>query len=223
MRKTLLTLILPVFAFVLILGLSGCNRNNPVDSSDPTLSSMIAADIQDDVSDVTEPSVDNNVDMALMPMYNDAVPYQIPMMSEMMIKHGFINFMKVMRLMSLTDAQKVTLIGYLVDYRDCIHTAQVALRASEKVILDAANVQLKAIMQDLKNGTITKAEARMELATLALNTRADLKNNPEKATFKTAVCACLETLFADIRADLTDTQQALWDAWVATLRNPCIP
>jgi hypothetical protein len=226
MKKSALTILLSTFVLVMILSLSGCNKStNPTDnnsSTDPTLTNMVVADIQDDVSNVTEPSVENNNDMSLEPTYDVTRPFQCPAMNEGMMKPGFINFMGIMRRLALTDAQIVSIRGYMVDYRDCIHTAQSALRASEKIILDAANVQRRAVMQDLKDAKITKAEARQQLAKIAKDTRLALMNNPDLADFKTATCDCLHSLFDAIRKDLTTDQQTIWDAWVSKLKNKCI-
>lgn len=235
MKKSALTVLLSTFVLVLIFTLSGCNKStSPTDNSntDPTISNMVVADIQNDVSDVSDPSVDNNADMTLKPMFGDGQCFMRPAMGEYMSVNGFLNMVGIMRKLSLTADQKTSIQGFMSDYRSCIHTAQLTLRASEKTILDAANTQRKAIMAELKAGTITKAEARTQLAQLAKDTRTALKNNPDRATFQKSVCECLQTLFDKIKGiltgsvDDTTSQQYIWKTWVTNwvtkTNNTCI-
>jgi len=233
MKKSKFAVMLLSFALFLVLGISGCNQStSPTTNTDSFLSNAVVANIQDDVSDVTDPSVDNNHDMSLMPKYDRNQCFQKPMMGDNMLKPGFINFVGIMRKLNLTELQKTSIKTYFADYRDCISAAQTVLRASEKTILYAANIQRKAVMDSLSSSLYTKTQARTRLQQIAKGTRTTLQNNPDLADFKLATCTCLQTLFSDIKATLngpdTDTtsQLYIWNTWVSDwvtkTKNTCI-
>jgi hypothetical protein len=128
---------------------------------------------------------------------------------------GANEFARIFRAMKVTPEQLTLFKPFFVAYRACIKDATIALRESEKAILQAANTQRKEIIAKVKSGEITKEEARAQMQVLNQTTRQQLKDNPERIVACEAMKACKAALYASIRENLTPEQQILWDAWVA--------
>lgn len=219
-----LTTLFAVVAIFFALSITGCNKTtDPVSTTTGTdeLTSMIVPDVQQDVSDIYDATVDN--DMLLKPAIaeNDLF-FRPPTMGKDEMRKGYLNFQGICKNISLTDSQKVAYKALIKSYNECVRTAMQALRESEKTIIQAANIEIKAVRDSLKAGALTKKEARILIDSINTNTRTALKNNPERETYKTASCGCLTTLFTGIRAILTEEQIVKWDAWVAKLKHPCL-
>jgi hypothetical protein len=116
--------------------------------------------------------------------------------------------------LKLTVAQTTKLRTYMKDHMDCIKAAEQALRDSEKPIMDNARTQQKAIMDQVKAGTMTRADAKIALKTLNDATRKALNDNPARQAACIAMEACKKALNDQILALLTDAQKVLFQAWL---------
>ncbi len=129
---------------------------------------------------------------------------------------------RILRQLKLDSTQVQQIKGFIKDYISCVHDAMVALRQSEKTIIQNANQNRRLILDSLKNGQITVKEAMADLRLLNQTTRQELKDNPARITACEAIKACRETLFTNIESVLTPDQLTIWDAWKATLPDiPC--
>jgi len=162
-------------------------------------------------------------EMALSTTYSDAQAYTVTSMTENeSIRVGYIGFRWIARKLALTDTQKVVIKEYIAEYRDCIHSAHVALRDAEKAIVDTGNAKRKVVIDSLKDSLITKAQALADLKTINQDTRAALKNDTARVVYKNAVCLCMQTLFNNIKDILTTDQQTVFEAWVKSLNISCL-
>ena len=109
----------------------------------------------------------------------------------------------------------------MAGHRGCVQEPLQAFREANQDAIAAANEQRQAIKDAVQNGDITREEARQQLRELSESTREAIRNNPENEPFKEALCACKLAHFDNIRAGLNETQQATWDAWVASLEGGC--
>ncbi len=128
---------------------------------------------------------------------------------------------RIFRDLDLTEQQRTDLHDLMAAHRECVQEPLQAFRDANQDIIDAANEQRQAIMDALQNGDITREEAREQLRELSESTRELIRNNPENEPFRQALCACKLAHFDNVRAILDETQQASWDAWVASLENGC--
>jgi len=127
----------------------------------------------------------------------------------------------ILRDLSLTEDLRAQLGELMTGHRECVQEPLQAFREANQDLIAAANEQRQAIMDVVLNGAITNEEARDQLRELSESTREAIRNNPDNEPFKEALCACKLAHFDNVRAVLDETQQATWDAWVASLEDGC--
>ncbi len=102
---------------------------------------------------------------------------------------------------------------------DCEKSAREQFRAIAGPIRQEEKVLHKSLHEQLKAGTLTRAEANAQLEAFKAKNAAVMQSAIE--TMKAAVKACNDTLLAGIEALLTPEQLLLWNQWKATGTNPC--
>ncbi|MEI6091555.1 MAG: hypothetical protein WCR42_13960 [bacterium] len=117
---------------------------------------------------------------------------------------------KVMRELQLTEDQIVKLEGFNTAHRDCIELTMQTWRDAVAPIIEKANADRKVIMDNLKAGTITRAEARTQLKDLNTAMCAEIDALGMKDTIKLAIDACNQTLLDSIKEMLTEEQLVIW-------------
>jgi len=127
----------------------------------------------------------------------------------------------ILRDLSLSEDQRAQLHELMTGHRECVQIPLQGFREANQDVLAAANEQRQAIVDAVQDGSMTREEARPLLRELSESTREAIRNNPDNEPFKEALCACKLTHFDNVRALLNETQQATWDAWVATLEGEC--
>lgn len=128
----------------------------------------------------------------------------------------------ILRDLDLTEEQRTQLGDLMAGHRECVQEPLQAFREANQDLIAAANAHRQAIMDAVRNGTIaTREEARRKLRELSESTREAIRNNPDNEPFKEALCACKLAHFDNVQAVLDETQQATWDAWVASLEGGC--
>lgn len=103
--------------------------------------------------------------------------------------------------------------------RDCEKSAREQFRAIAGPIRQEEKALLKSLHEQLKAGTLTRAEANAQLEAFKAKNAAVMQSAIE--AMKTTVRACNDTLLAGIEALLTPEQLLLWNQWKATGTNPC--
>ena len=127
----------------------------------------------------------------------------------------------ILRDLSLTEDQRAQVRELMTGQRECVQEPLQAFREANQDLIAATNEQRQTIMDAVRNGDITREEAREQLRELSESTREAIRNNPDNAPFKEALCACKLAHFDNVRAVLDETQQADWDEWVAGLEGEC--
>lgn len=213
--------IIAILAIVLMIGISSCQKSgssNPVTTSNNTstdlANSVLVAPtnmaVQSDISEATTDSP-----LALIP----PVPVDSfrtgCRMADLFRFRGFFMMGMALRQLNLTADQITQVKTFLAEKDTCQFLLVAQLRASELPIRDTANAHRQIIIQNLKNGSITRAEAYTELKALNDSTRAALLNNPVRKTVSDGLKACEDTFFSNVDSILDANQKTIWEAFVA--------
>lgn len=219
--KNYRTLMLASLTLVLMLVISACNKNEgPTNGSwsmydapewqvpEPDNS---AADMVEATIDVPFSLVAEGQDVRFCDntgMYNT---------QKFQERRKFMPLARILRALELDDIQKEQVKGFLEAFRLCHKDAMMALRESERAILQPFNERRQNIMEQLKNGEITREEAQRQLKLLALEAREALKNNPARLEACEAMKECRRVLLAAIGGILTQEQLVKWQEWLSKL------
>ncbi|MFQ5707809.1 MAG: hypothetical protein ACE5HO_10195 [bacterium] len=128
---------------------------------------------------------------------------------------------QILRELELSEAQRSQVREFMSEHRDCIQEPLRAFREANREIIQAANEARQAIIDSLRSGALDRAQAQERIRALNNRTREAIRNNPASQATQQALCDCQLALFDKVRSILNETQQAKWDAWVATLQGPC--
>lgn len=202
---------------ILTLGLvlfSACNKlDNP---TNPTTENMIYnANIPYETemnvpSDLSEATIDKPA-MLLFPKDD-------PLYPERPIKY-MVPLGRILKQLNLTDEQKAQIQEFMQAYRDCVKSALMALRESERQILQQANQARQQVREQLQSGAITREEAWQQLRQINERTREALINNPVRQQVLQQLKECWDTFIANIKSILTDEQKALFDELLAKCKD----
>ena len=113
--------------------------------------------------------------------------------------------------MDLTNEQVQQIRDAMEHYRGVVHEQLEGIRAVNQPIIDAANAEREAILQQLEAGEITREEARALLHDLSMRTRQAIRDNPANEPYVQAICEAKRQLFEEIRDILDMTEQMQWD------------
>lgn len=127
------------------------------------------------------------------------------------------------RQLNLTDDQKSQVRDLAKTFQQNMKPLVAQFYTANKSIIDSANASRRQIMDDVKNGKITRADAAVRISALNLATRALIQSNPASQAIKAAMCAERDTLFAGVKAILVGDQITKWNGWVSNIQNPCTP
>ena len=123
--------------------------------------------------------------------------------------------------LNLTDDQKTQIRDLAKTYQQNMKPLIQQFYDTNKTIIQDANVKRRAIMDQVKSGTITRDSAATLIKNLNQGTRDLIKNNPASQSIKVLMCAERAKLFAGIVAVLQGDQITKWNAWIANIPNPC--
>lgn len=190
---------LGILAITTIVGLTSCNKDNPVIAEDALYSATLP-DADETASDVTDATTTE--------------PYAMvtPASDERRINDFGVRVLR--RMLKLTDDQKAQIRVFHQQHEQCFRTIRDSLRASEKTILAGYKPQYQAIRDNLKNGTIDTATAKLQLKDLTILVRNDLKNNPVRSWAKAEFITCRQAFYDNVRSILTDEQKAILEEWI---------
>ena len=109
-------------------------------------------------------------------------------------------------------------------HMDCVKAAQMALRESERPIMERAIAAQKAIMEKVKAGKMTREEAKIALKALNEATRKALEQNPARQQACIEMEKCKRILFAAILGELDERQAKAFQDWIDKgPKDPCGP
>lgn len=128
----------------------------------------------------------------------------------------------ILRQLDLTEEQVEAVRAILAEHRATVQPILEQLRLANQELIRQANRERERILQALEDGAITGEQARRLLLELSVETRRAIRANPDNAPYFAALCQAKRALFDEIRSVLDETQQAIWDEWVAGLPGPCL-
>lgn len=159
MRSTMTGLFGAAVIAISSLGLVGCSE-----ATSP------AADMPESLVNVTIPS----------PAMDEGIFYEASLDEPMAVERPGTDMKRVpfgdlLRALKLTPEQQETVKGLLAAHEDCMKAAMSALRESERAILAPFNEKRNAIREAVKNGSMTREEARTALAEINKSAREALR------------------------------------------------
>jgi Spy/CpxP family protein refolding chaperone len=127
----------------------------------------------------------------------------------------------VLPCLKLTAEQIAKLREFMTANRDCEKAARDQFRATIEPIRQRQKTAIDAIKEQVKAGTLTKADARTQIE--ALNASLKPAVQAAEAAMKAALEACRASLMANIESILTPEQLVIWMQWKTTGKAPCDP
>jgi hypothetical protein len=127
------------------------------------------------------------------------------------------------RQLNLTDDQKTAVRELATTFHANMKPLVRQFHDANNTIIQEANTSRKAILDQVKAGTLTREEAAAKIRDLNQATRDKIRANPASQAIKTSMCAERDKLFTGVKAILQDDQITKWDTWIAKLKDPCIP
>ncbi len=127
----------------------------------------------------------------------------------------------IFRRLDLTEAQVTDIRALMKTYHESLRPLLVAFQDANKEIVKAANEKRKAIMEDLRNGVITRQQANEKLRILNNETKQKIKDNPASIRITNQICQLNKKLMEDIKALLTSEQVVKWDQMTKRIQFPC--
>lgn len=128
---------------------------------------------------------------------------------------------QILRRLNLTDAQKVLVKNAMTAYHTAMKPLVQQFRDANADIIKAANEARKAILDKVKAGNLSRADAKLLLDKLNKDTRDLIANNPKSHDVKLKMCAERDKLFTAIGSILDASQLTKWNDAIAKFPNPC--
>ncbi|MFC2084817.1 hypothetical protein ACFLS9_07150 [Bacteroidota bacterium] len=129
---------------------------------------------------------------------------------------------RILQRLKLSEAQKEQVHEFMGDHRDCTAQPNKTIKDVAKTYLDEAKNLRKEIIDQLKNGELTRTEAKELLEELNQQTRQQIMSDESVIAAKEELCSCKLTLFESISPILDAKQLEIWNNWVAGIPDPCL-
>ncbi len=127
----------------------------------------------------------------------------------------------VFRNLKLTDDQKSQLKDLMAKFHDSMKPLVQQFRDANADIIAKANDERKAIMDQVKAGTLSRTDAQTQLKALNDKTRLQIEANPKSVQLKSQMCDARNNLISTIEKMLTPEQLVKWNDWKAKAPDPC--
>jgi Spy/CpxP family protein refolding chaperone len=127
------------------------------------------------------------------------------------------------RQLNLTDDQKARVRDLAQPFQHNMKPLIQQFYDANKSIIQSANATRRSIMDDVKNGKITRDQASAKIRDLNQATRDQIKNNPSSQSIKASMCSERSSLLTGILAVLQGDQITKWNNWMARIQDPCAP
>jgi len=119
--------------------------------------------------------------------------------------------------LNLTSTEITAIQTLAQTYFNCIQAVMTADRPQMLKVVQTENAAVQGTMDSLRKGLITRKVAQAEINYYDQTARTQLLAISEDP----ALCVCLKAYLDGVRATLTAAQQAIWDAYVASLKGFC--
>ena len=205
-------------AWLALAGLTACQQNlGPEENNEVTnldSAELAVAGFDDFMASVDDATLDK--EMGMSPVFHGGRFHHR--------RPGFLfgpgaHVGKILRELGVSSDQISQIRELLQAQRTCAQEPLESLRAANQDLIDAANAQRRAVLDSVRNGELTREQAHARIKAINDSTHQAIRDNPDNAPFLQTLCACRTTLFAGIRALLTEAQQAQWDEWVASVTD----
>ncbi len=210
-----------LFPVLLLVSIPSCQNadfsaNTKVDWDAFERNELAVIDLEDAIANVEDATVEKPI--AMNPVFRrDGRFFRHPRY----LFHRGSDLRQILRDLDVTKEQMGQIRQFIRAHRECVKDPLEGLRETSVGIIANANEQRKAILQALRNGEITREEAKEQLKQLSEATCEAIRNNPASEPFLRAICECRLRLFDNIRSVLNEDQQARWNQWVSSLDGPC--
>ncbi|MBX3043103.1 MAG: hypothetical protein KIT33_08060 [Candidatus Kapabacteria bacterium] len=124
---------------------------------------------------------------------------------------------RVFRLMELDEEQIAAIRTLMIAHISCENQWFRKLNAVRSSIVERANAERRNIMQQVREGEITRQQAERLINQLNTRVREALKNHPINIEVREGLILCREEFFAAIAELLNDEQLALWERYLNSL------
>jgi len=128
----------------------------------------------------------------------------------------------ILRAMGLMPEQREQVRGLMAAHRECVTEPLAEICQNSQDLIEAANEQRRAIVDAARSGEISREEAGARIRELNQATREAIAQDPDNQEALERLCDCKLDLFDGIRSILDTDQQAVWDAWIDLLEDPCL-
>jgi hypothetical protein len=127
-------------------------------------------------------------------------------------------FARIFQEMKLTDEQKASVRELMASHVKCEFQWFRKLQQVRDAIAKRANEERRAIMQKVKDGEITRAEAKVLIDQLNRRVREAIKNNPINEEVREGIIRCREEFINGVAKLLTDEQLVMWKRFLASTK-----
>lgn len=230
----------PLYLFILFISFStlyftGCDRHN--DISSPGMDNMnynsaqfVVLDYTDFNNGVVDATIDSDMtfdnsllNYTFLTMTDDFKPGSpfmkgIPWLLEFDYSRHFGG---ILHSLNLSDSQKNSVMGFVKTYHDSIKSLARQFYNANKGLIAAADTQRKAIVDSVKNGKLTRAQAIVKIEALNKNTKTQIENSSASLAIKSEICQTRKTLFDNIASILTSDQLTIWNNAIAKIPGSC--
>ncbi len=139
--------------------------------------------------------------------------------SKMGPRGAFFPLGRIFRYLELDTAQVRQVISFMKIKDDCTKALLLALRESEKAIMDDAKAKRDIILAGMLDGSITEEDGLAQLKELRAATKAALEANPLREETIVKLKDCEDVFLASVKSILTEDQAAKWDDLTAALEK----
>ncbi|HOK14588.1 MAG TPA: hypothetical protein PLU67_00335 [Candidatus Kapabacteria bacterium] len=219
MKNKLFRNIYVVAILVAVLGLTSCQKDNPVEPIENGLDySMVLLSPEAMIGEVSQPSL--TTDFTLLNVYdkmlippidgkgkgpNGEMPPK-PEPNKPPFKIGML-----LRMLELDSAQREQVKIFAQELEDCIKEYRQMLREAQRAIIENANAQRREIMEQLKTGEITREQAMQALRQLREETRIAMETDEDIATARQGLKDCHDAFLENVKSILTTKQLDIWN------------
>lgn len=123
--------------------------------------------------------------------------------------------------LDLSEEQRNSVREFMEESRECLREPFAQFREAAKPYIEAANEERREIIQQVRDGEMTREEARELIKEINESKREEIENCPECVEARDAMCVCNLTLFDDIASLLNDDQLETWNEQTENLEGPC--
>ncbi|OGU61228.1 MAG: hypothetical protein A2X64_06610 [Ignavibacteria bacterium GWF2_33_9] len=199
-----------------IAGLTSCQNSDPISSEyDTTNFDYVSFGTLVEQIDLSTPSLDQ-------PMYVENS------MDGEKIRHGgmfggntpMYRFHHILDSMDLTEEQLASIDAFFALHIDCVTSARQTFANAVASIVEAANIQRQAIIDQYKAGEIDRETAKILLNQLKIDTKTQIEESGAKDILLAALKLCTDSLIENIKSVLTEEQLTLFEEWLANQPEP---